>query len=523
MTQNGSGADARVLAALADHSVDGMITVDREFRYVYWNRAMERIFGLSADNVLGGYMFDLFPFLVESGEDELIRRALLGETVSSKDRPFVVSGSDRSGFYDAEYAPYRDRAGAVSGMIGIVRDVTERRRTQDQLEETEERFRNMADASPVLLWMAGRDALCTFFNQTWLDFTGRTLAEEWGVGWAEGVHAEDFQRCMDTYIAAFGERRVFEMEYRLRRADGAFRWVLDRGTPRYVAGGRFAGYIGSCIDITDRKRAEADLQRAVRARDEFLSIASHELRTPLTALQLQLESLMRAAARGHEEAITSGRLHRNAAAAVAQSERMAVLVNVMLDVSRIAEGQLPLDYEEVDLSLLAHEAAARLARTAAETGSTLEILADGPQTGHWDRLRLEQLVTNLMVNAIKYGERRPIAVTVDGDDQRVRLLVRDHGIGISPQHQQRIFERFERAVSSRHYSGFGLGLWICRRIVDAFGGEITVDSAPGEGATFAVTLPRLPPEGAARAAPSSRAGAASSAKAAPARSTPDAR
>jgi PAS domain S-box-containing protein len=492
MTADAAAADARVLSALAEHSVDGMITVDREFRYVYWNRAMARIFGLSSDDVVGRYMFELFPFLVESGEDELIRRVLLGETVSSKDRPFLVSGTDRSGFYDAEYAPYRDRAGVVIGVIGIVRDVTDRRRTQEQLEETEQRFRNMADASPVLLWMAGRDALCTFFNQTWLDFTGRTLAEEWGVGWAEGVHAEDFQRCMDTYVAAFGERRVFEMEYRLRRADGEYRWVLDRGTPRYTAGGRFAGYIGSCIDITDRKRAEADLIHAVRARDEFLSIASHELRTPLTALQLQLESLMRAAHRAPGQPVPSGRLERNAAAAVAQSERMAVLVDVMLDVSRIAEGRLALDYEDLDLAALAQETTARLAKTAAESGSTLEVRADGPQTGRWDRLRLEQLVTNLLVNALKYGERKPIAVTVGGDAERVRLAVRDQGIGIAAHHQDRIFERFERAVSSRNYSGFGLGLWICRRIVDAMGGHITVDSVPGEGATFVVTLPRVP-------------------------------
>src|SRR4051812_34225848 len=144
----------------------------------------------------------------------------------------------------------------------------------------------MADASPVLLWMAGRDALCTFFNQTWLRFTGRTLEEEWGVGWAEGVHFEDFQRSMDTYTAAFNKREVFEMEYRLKRADGEYRWILDRGTPRLAQDGTFAGYIGSCVDITDRKKLEISLRQAVRDRDDFLSIATHELRTPLTSLQL---------------------------------------------------------------------------------------------------------------------------------------------------------------------------------------------------------------------------------------------
>jgi PAS domain S-box-containing protein len=495
-----------VLGALAEESVDGMVALDRELRFVYWNRAMSQLFGMHGDEVLGRYMLELFPFLVESGDDEALRAALAGQSVEVRDRPFFVSSVQRRGFYDARYAPYRDRQGAVIGVTAIIRDVTERRLTEEQIEETEARFRNMADASPVLLWMAGRDALCTFFNQTWLDFTGRTLEQEWGVGWAEGVHPEDFQRCMDTYVAAFGERRVFEMEYRLRRADGQYRWILDRGTPRYAAGGAFAGYIGSCIDITDRKRAEVELRDAVRARDEFLSIASHELRTPLTALQLQLESLARALQRGTDQPGMRARVERSAASAVAQSERMAVLVEEMLDVSRIAAGRVPLEYDDIDLCAVARDAAARLGKTAADAGATLEVCADGTQAGRWDRLRVEQVITNLLTNAIKYGGRKPVTLAIQGDADAVRVTVQDHGIGIAPAHQQRIFDRFERAVSSRNYSGFGLGLWICRRIVEALGGEITVESAPGRGSTFTVTLPRVPPGNVPRALPLAHSG-----------------
>src|SRR5205814_5219620 len=138
----------------------------------------------------------------------------------SRGRPFAVAATGRSGFFDGQYRPLLDEAGAVVGGIGVIRDVTERKLAQEQLQETESRFRNMADVSPVLLWMSEPDGLCTFFNQTWLRFTGRILDEEWGVGWAEGVHFEDFQRCMDTYVEAFNQRRIFEMEYRLRRADG---------------------------------------------------------------------------------------------------------------------------------------------------------------------------------------------------------------------------------------------------------------------------------------------------------------
>ena len=201
----------------------------------------------------------------------------------------------------------------------------------------------MADVAPVLLWMSDTDGLCTFFNQTWLSFTGRTLEEEWGVGWAEGVHFEDFQRCMDTYIEAFSQRRVFEMEYRLRRRDGEYRWILDRGTPRYTPDGTFAGYIGSCIDITERKALEDELREAVQARDEFLSIASHELKTPLTALQLQIDSLDRQLQRRPEEALRGGRLASGARRGQpTRPQRLTELVEVLLDVSRINSGRLTL-------------------------------------------------------------------------------------------------------------------------------------------------------------------------------------
>src|SRR5262249_47734601 len=159
-------------------------------------------------------------------------------------------------------------------------DITGSKLADERMKESEQRFEHMADAAPVLLWMSRTDGLCTFFNQTWLEFTGRTLKEEWGVGWAESVHFEDFQRCIDSYFAAFNAREPFEMEYRLRRRDGEYRWILDRGRPRYTPDGTFAGYIGSCVDITERKELERELRSAVRARDEFLSVASHELRTP---------------------------------------------------------------------------------------------------------------------------------------------------------------------------------------------------------------------------------------------------
>jgi PAS domain S-box-containing protein len=150
--------------------------------------------------------------------------------------------------------PQRDQNGAVL-WHGFITDITERKQTETALRESEQRFHRLADSAPVLIWLATPDKLCHWFNDVWLTFTGRTMAQEMGNGWAEGVHPDDLQRCLDTYVRAFDARQAFSMEYRLRRFDGVYHWLLDNGVPRYDDQGTFLGYIGSCVDITDRKHA----------------------------------------------------------------------------------------------------------------------------------------------------------------------------------------------------------------------------------------------------------------------------
>jgi PAS domain S-box-containing protein len=367
-----SGTDPNLLSAFVADSEDGLLALDRELRYVFWNPGMERLFGMRADQVLGRPARSVFPFLADSGEEELYRRALAGESLRARNRRFVTlgpRGEERHGRYDARFTPWRSGGGGGAGGSEIV------------------------------------------------------------------------------------------------------------------------GVVGTIRDVT---QLEADLRQAVRARDEFFSLASHELCTPLTSLQLQLEAITRALRRDPEQALQSGKLARRANAAATQAERMGMLLDVMLDVSRIAGGRLPLEYEDSDAAAIARAVATRMAAPAAEAGSTVEIQAAAREAGRWDPLRLEQVLANLLSNAIKYGGGRPITLTLGGDAARLSIAVRDQGIGIAPEQQARIFERFERAVSAHNYGGFGLGLWICRRIVDAMEGEISVESAPGRGATFTVMLPRQP-------------------------------
>jgi PAS domain S-box-containing protein len=233
-------------------------------------------------------------------------------------------------------------------------------------------------------------------------------------------------------------------------------------------------------------------KRAVGVRDQFLSIASHELRTPLTSLTLHLSSFSRMAAAGAFAGLPSAdKLEGRIARMQQQAGRLAALVDELLNVSRIATGRLALDRQPMDLVEVVKEVLDRLGEEADRAGSTLTLHAPNSLTGRWDRNRLDQVVTNLVVNAIKYASGKPIDVDLARGDGTVQLAVRDQGPGISEGDQQRIFEQFERAASPV-LAGFGLGLWIARSIVEAHGGRIGVASTLGAGATFTVELPDGP-------------------------------
>ncbi len=233
----------------------------------------------------------------------------------------------------------------------------------------------------------------------------------------------------------------------------------------------------------ERRDALEQLQRAVRARDEFLSIASHELKTPLTSLRLQVQTLLRQATA--TDARAAGRL----AIIERGTARLAELVNRLLDISRASAGSLELAREPVDLARVVRGIAQRMSEAVEASGSTLR-LSVAPVAGEWDRMRLESVIANLLENAVKYGAGRPIDVTLEDAGDAARLVVRDQGIGIAPEDHERIFERFARAAPKAVYEGMGIGLWLARAIVEAHGGTISVESRSGAGSAFTVRLPK---------------------------------
>ncbi|NMO18574.1 response regulator [Pyxidicoccus fallax] len=249
-------------------------------------------------------------------------------------------------------------------------------------------------------------------------------------------------------------------------------------------------------EVLRHEVAESHLREAVRARDDFLSVASHELKTPLTAFRLQLELIERnlsPEARTHvgDRILSAGK----------QVSRLTALVENLLDVSQLASGRLNLSLDEVDLGALVADAVSRLRDEIEGVGSSLTLHLEVPLTGRFDRLRMDQVVTNLLQNAVKYGAGTPIEVRVERVAGAARLSVKDGGIGIAEVDHARIFGRFERAVSARQYGGFGLGLWIARQVVEAHGGTVSVKSKQGRGATFIVEVPLRDRPGETRAPP----------------------
>jgi signal transduction histidine kinase len=238
----------------------------------------------------------------------------------------------------------------------------------------------------------------------------------------------------------------------------------------------------------DNNRMSHELREAVRSRDGFLSNASHELRTPLMTLRIQSQLLLRIT---HEEKPCSASVLISKAEVIArQVERLGHLVDELLDLAWVREGRLSYHLEELDLGEVVREVAIRFREELSRSGSTLVLRTEGSSRGRWDRGRLEQVMTHLLANAIKYGQGRPITLLVTGDERTSRLIVRDEGIGIAEADQARIFERFERAVSEQHFGGLGLGLWIVREVLAGMDGTIAVSSQPGKGASFTVELPR---------------------------------
>ena len=381
-------------------------------------------------------------------------------------------------------------------LIGVWMDITMEKQAQDALRENEARFRAMADTAPVMIWMSGPDMLCTFFNKGWLDFTGRSVEQELGNGWAQGVHREDLDRCLKTYINSFDSRHSFTMEYRLRRRDGEYRWVLDNGGPRFASDGTFLGYIGSCVDISEHKQAEAEARKhreelahlaRVAIMGEMAGSLAHELNQPLTGIVNNASAGRRFIAKGRAD------LHKldGLLEAIVEDGRRAggIIRGIRSMVQKSNPTRSTVNLNDVIayvLRLVHSDALERHCALVTQADPNLP-LVEG------DQVQLQQVLLNLIMNAFEamgatpLSERRVIVRSERISDGRVRVSVRDFGTGLLVDNSERIFEHF----FSTKQNGLGMGLAIVRSIVTAHDGELAAVNAQGGGTCAYFSLPGI--------------------------------
>ena len=499
-SKNTALIEARDFAVSIIESAEApLLILDMDLSVKTANQAFYRIFQESPDDVVGSRLYSI----ANGRWDIPALRDMLNRVRSDGSFQDFEIAQDFPGVGHRVLllsGRHLEKLGVI--LLGVT-DVTHRQeRAEALLHESEVRFRNMADTAPVMIWVSGPDKVRTFFNRCWLMFTGRTMEEEQEDGWVAGIHLDDLARCVSTYTSSFDARRAFRMEYRLRRADGEYRWLLEDAVPRLEPDGTFVGYVGSCTDVTDVKHA----QEEVFARQKLESVGTlaggvaHDFNNLLGSV---LAHAQLAKTELDDSSAVGGELQRIETLAI----RGAEIVRQLL----IYAGQESGDFEPVDVPHLAGEmlellkvSISKHAVIESSFGEDLPAVLANPA-------QLRQVIMNLITNAsAAIGERDGVirlsaaAVTVSPDSalteagslppgKYLRLEVSDTGSGMTPEVRARIFEPFFTTT----FMGRGLGLSVVQGIVRAHGGAIHVASAPGRGTTFQVLLPcttKLPPE-----------------------------
>jgi len=498
----------KLLQVIIDSIGDGLILANQQGEFVLFNQAAVGIFGQLTNekshqewsSTYGLFLADqktLFP------DNELpLARAIKGEYVNDVE-VFVRRENSEDRWVSISGYPVIDTSNEIQGGVVVCRDITERKQSESALLESEARFRNMANNAPFMVWVTDSTGYCNFLSESWYEFTGQTQETGLGFGWVNAVHPEDREQAKNTFLTANERQEPFRVEYRVGRKDGRYSWAIDAAAPRLSESGQFEGYIGSVIDITERKQVEierdmvlqleqtarAEAERANRIKDEFLAVLSHELRSPLNPIL------------GWSQLLVGGKLSANQSAkAFLTIERNArlqsQLIEDLLDVSRILQGKLRLTVAPVNVATIILSALETVQLAAEAKQIQIKTILN-PDVGQvvGDTGRLQQIVWNLLSNAVKFTpEGGGVEVRLTQIDRQVQIQVIDTGKGILPDFLPYVFEHFrqEDGATTRKFGGLGLGLAIVRQLIELHGGTVFAES-PGEGlgATFTVRLPLL--------------------------------
>lgn len=410
-----------------------------------------------------------------------------GVPFKGKEAPLYLTKED--GSREVKYLDFIyqriEESGKPYGIFVQVVDTTDKVLARKKLEESEKRFRTIAEAVPGIVWSADADGKGDYFSSRWYEMTGQIQGQP--NDFSKIIHPDDIKATLDKWHHCVRTGDIFENELRIWMENlKEYRWFLSRAVPFRNDYGEIIKWFGNHTEIHELRLTQEALQESVRARDEFLSIASHELKTPLTSLKLQHQVMIKSLSKStspFEERIVS--VARQTDKQISKLDR---LIDDMLDVSRISAGKLFINREWFEIIDFVNEITERMKVHFPDIHFPDITLGNKIQV-HWDKLRIEQVLVNLLTNAIRYGNKKPITVKVSELNGTVNVSVIDNGIGIAENAREKIFSRFERAVSANEVSGLGLGLFITKQIVTAHEGTVRVESELGEGSTFIVEIP----------------------------------
>jgi two-component system sensor histidine kinase/response regulator len=463
----------------------------------YQSTQFGEYFGIPEDKMLGWQWLELLH------PDDRERTRLAWQAAIEQDSDYDLEVRLRR--FDGVYRWFktrgvriRDSEGTVLKWFGTCTDVTDSKKTEEALRESEHRWRSLTEALPQLVWTAMPDGACDYFSTQWMQYTGVPTSELLGWQWLKTLHPDDREPTRQFWTDSVAGRHDYDVEYRVHRFDGEYRWFKTRGVPIRDSHGRIFKWFGTCTDITDGKLAAEELRLAKEAaesanlaKDEFLANVSHEIRTPMNAI-MGLTSLVL----GTD--LNEGQ-RQSLATVKSAANNLLGIINDLLDFSKIEAGKLELSLGEFWLRATLGDTLRALAVRAHQKGLELvsNVQSDVPDALMGDAGRLRQVLLNLIGNAIKFTEKGEVVVQVraiseaapTNDEVHLLFAVRDTGIGIPREKQTTIFRAFEQEDSSttRKYGGTGLGLTISAQLAGLMGGRIDVESEPGEGSTFSFT------------------------------------
>jgi PAS domain S-box-containing protein len=475
---------ALLLSAIIDSSDDAIISKDLNGVITSWNNSAERMFGYTAAETVGQPITILIPVDRLDEEPEILARLRRGERVNHFE---TVRRRKDGALLDISLtiSPVRDLKGTIIGASKIARDISESKRIREALLASEARFRQLADTMPQIVWTARPDGYVDYYNERWYEYTGfggNAFGDE---SWESVLHPEDVRKRHETYYAAISSGQPYSVEYRLMdRKEARWRWFVERAVPVRDESGKIVKWFGTSTDINEQKRAQDELRRANEDLEQFSFSATHDLQEPLRTVKIYSELLAsRHSDTVNEEARKFVTFIRNGAT------RMEMLVRDLLAYTQVAKMDKP-GGETADANEALNNALANLAGSISESGA--KISADPLPTIRVHGMHLQRVFQNLIGNAIKYSgpQRQPIVhVGAKLQDGNWIFTVSDNGIGIAPEYTEKIFGLFKRLHNSEEYSGTGIGLAICKRIVEGYRGRIWAESEPGHGSVFRFRLP----------------------------------